>query len=282
MIFPFAILNIEEDHLDYFKDIYHFEKSFNETIALRPRMLQLGFLKILHGTQMETFANGSSGYKWLSSAPYEVLCSPWITYEQIQLLKHIDYLVDNIYNSQNFLKTAEYIFSLNINNFVFFTDLENYFVQKKLFEVQHKADSFFSFMFDFFTQLETDSSAKYKTHLTGENITVLKELLRFDYVRRAKTSSFPSWYKRCYSKENHRNALETYCNITSTRDAYINSAYEEFTVNPFTYELLKEENAKILFLFTKDNFRGAGNRTSIAEENTENNSKDYFQYLYTI
>lgn len=260
-------------HLDLiaglpYETIEQFENSFNETIALRPRMLQLGFLKILHGTQMESFANSSEGYKWLSSAPYEVLCSPWMTYENIQLLKHIDYLVDSIYNSQNFIKSTEYIFSLKINNFVLFNDIEHYLEKNKLFEVQHKADAFFDFMYNFFSEFEKAESAEYKTQFTKENIIVLKELLRFDYVRRGKTSSFPSWYKRFYSKENHRNALENYCNITSTRDAYINSAYEEFIINPFTYEIKKEENAKVLFLFTKDNFRGAGNRTSIAEENT--------------
>lgn len=261
-------------HLDLiaglpYETLSEFENSFNYTIGQNPRMLQLGFLKILHGTQMEEFAQKNSGYKWLSCAPYEVLCSPWMTCAQIQTLKHIDLLVDNIYNSQNFLQTLRYISSLNINQFAFYTQLESYLNEKGFFENLHKPESFFDFMHDFFTDYEKFTQSKNdKTQIlfTNGNITVIKELLKFDFIRRAKTSTFPLWYVRNYSKENHRTVLENNFDISSTRDSYINSAYEEFMVNPFTFNL---EKTKVLFIYNTQKLNGAAAKTFLKEENTE-------------
>lgn len=287
-------------HLDLiaglpFESMKEFSSSFNYTFLQKPRMLQLGFLKILHGTQMEQFAIEHEGYKWLSTAPYEVLQSPWLNYSQIQILHNVDYLVDNIYNSQNFIQTMNYLLQQKIDFFSFFLQLEKWFTKKNLFEVQHKADAFFSFLYEFVNDysaaqnqtLNDEKSISYNEEksvsyneeksadcnkeiiFSPEQKAILNQLLRFDFVRRVKTSSFPSWYERCYDKEKHRNALESYCNIQSTREAYINSAYEEFSVNPFTFEIPSDEKKyPVLFLFNTNNFRGAASRTSLSEENT--------------
>lgn len=274
----YVLENIPESihvHLDLiaglpYETLFEFENSFNYTIKLNPRMLQLGFLKILHGTQMESFAEKNPGYKWLSCAPYEVLCSPWMTCSELQMLKHIDLLVDNIYNSQNFLQTLKYIYTLNINQFAFYTQLESYLTEKKFFDSLHKPEIFFDILFDFFSEynefIQKMNIESDKVLFCGDNILIIKEILKFDYIRRAKTSTFPSWYKHNYSKENHRAVLENNYDISSTRDSYINSAYEEFSVNPFTFEV---SPAKVLFIYNTQKLNGAAAKTFLKEENTE-------------
>ncbi len=76
-----------------------FGKSFDYAMSLNPDMLQLGFLKILSGTEMERIANATSGYFYLSAPPYEITATPWLSFEEICLLKDIDKTVDIYFNS---------------------------------------------------------------------------------------------------------------------------------------------------------------------------------------
>ncbi len=82
-----------------FEDFETFEKSFDYAMSLKPDMLQLGFLKILNGTEMEKFAKSNHDYLYLSAPPYEVISTPWLSYEDVCLLKDIDKTVDIYYNS---------------------------------------------------------------------------------------------------------------------------------------------------------------------------------------
>lgn len=81
------------------EDLETFGKSFDYAMSLNPNMLQLGFLKILSGTEMEQIANATTGYLYLSVPPYEVTATPWLSFEDICLLKDIDKTVDIYFNS---------------------------------------------------------------------------------------------------------------------------------------------------------------------------------------
>ena len=62
-------------HLDLiaglpYEDLESFGKSFDFVMALKPDALQLGFLKILNGTQMADMAF-TGGWKWMETPAYE-------------------------------------------------------------------------------------------------------------------------------------------------------------------------------------------------------------------
>jgi len=261
-------------HLDLiaglpFETLKEFSSSFNYTIAQKPQMLQLGFLKILHGTAMETYANKTPGYEWLSVAPYEVLKSPWVSYDEMVFLKRIDNLVDNFYNSQNFVQTMHFMVSLQKDMFLFFTRLSRWFAEKKLFDLPHKADRYYEFLNDFICAPQmvipqTGEAPAQQPFFSADECAVLKELLRFDYTRRGKPGVYPSWYNRRYDKDAHRLALEHYYELHSTRDAYIDSSYEVFSINPFTFELLPPgKPCAMLFLYDTRHLNGAAQKTVI-------------------
>lgn len=249
-------------HLDLiaglpYETVKEFSSSFNYTIAQNPQMLQLGFLKILHGTAMETYAEKTHGYEWLSTAPYEVLVSPWVTYEEMVFLKHIDALVENYYNSQNFVQTMRYIVSLEKDTFGFFTALENWFESRQLFDLPHKSDSYYRFLSDFISEQQMVS-------FTADEGTTIGELLRFDYTRRSKPGVYPSWYVRRYDKEAHRAALEKYYDMHSTKDAYTESSYEVFSINPLTFKKKRDKKScAILFLYCDTHVNGVALKTAI-------------------
>ena len=93
-------------HLDLiaglpFEDMQSFRKSFNDVYALRPQMLQLGFLKVLSGTPIEEF----KGITAVDFPPYEVIATQWLSYQEILHLKEIEEAVELFYNSGIFART---------------------------------------------------------------------------------------------------------------------------------------------------------------------------------
>ena len=102
-------------HLDLiaglpYEDLQIFKKSFNDVYILDPMQLQLGFLKVLKGSNMERRA---SKYElvYTNLPPYEVLSTKWLSYEDICHLKQIEEVVEIYYNSGQFHLTLEYLCS---------------------------------------------------------------------------------------------------------------------------------------------------------------------------
>lgn len=97
-------------HLDLiaglpFEDYRLFEKSFNYVYSLKPDMLQLGFLKVLHGTEIAK----RDDINYCKFPPYEVVSTKWLSAEEICRLKLMDKAVDEINNSGAFKRVLEKI-----------------------------------------------------------------------------------------------------------------------------------------------------------------------------
>lgn len=117
-------------HLDLiaglpFEDYESFGNSFNYVYSLKPDMLQLGFLKVLHGTPIEQ--NGDIVYA--DFPPYEVISTKWLKPEEICKLKLIDKAVDEINNSGAFKRTLEKL--VGNNAFEFFEKISVIFDANK-------------------------------------------------------------------------------------------------------------------------------------------------------
>ena len=241
-------------HLDLiaglpYESLTEFKNSFDYVIKLKPDMLQLGFLKILSGTTMEEFAKNNE-YKFLNVPPYEVLSTPFTNYFDLQFLKDVEEVLDIYYNSNNFEFLTKYILHIaNINFdfsiFEFYSSIVNYFRQIKIFETPQKTNIFYEKFLEFIC---SNFFLEYEKFFDKE---ILSELVKFDFVISQKTSNFPNWYNRNYNKENHKEALIRFCNFESTRLAYSHSEYEEFKINPESFE--KEETK---FLFIYDSVKG--------------------------
>ena len=235
-------------HLDLIAGLPHesileFKNSFDFVIKLKPDMLQLGFLKILSGTQMETFAK-ENDYQFSATPPYEVLSTPYISYFDLQFLKDVEEVLDIFYNSNNFEFTFNYIFYLqdkfDFSIFEILSSIVNYFREINIFETPQKTNVFFKLFLDF---VNSNYFEKYQNIFDKE---LLQNLVKFDFIISEKTSNFPVWYNRNYDKENHKEALIKFCNFESTRLAYSHSEYDEFDFNPVTFE---KEKTKILFVY---------------------------------
>ena len=85
-----------------------FKSGFDYAYSMKPDMLQLGFLKLLHNTKLKKDAD-KYGIVTTSFAPYEVLETNTMSKEEIIKLKRCENAVDRIYNSKAFENTLKLI-----------------------------------------------------------------------------------------------------------------------------------------------------------------------------
>ncbi|MBQ9131782.1 MAG: DUF4080 domain-containing protein [Clostridia bacterium] len=95
-------------HLDLiaglpFEGYERFARSFDDAYGCCDQ-LQLGFLKLLHGTRLREQAE-EYGYRYLPYPPYTVLESKWISYEELQRLSRIAEVLERFLESGRFAHT---------------------------------------------------------------------------------------------------------------------------------------------------------------------------------
>lgn len=114
-------------HLDLiaglpYEDMKCFQRSFNTVYGMKPHQLQLGFLKILKGSPMEKRSD-AYGMKYGNGAPYEILETKWISYEELVRLKLVEEMVDVYHNSGRFTRVLDVLESAFDGSFQMFEEL---------------------------------------------------------------------------------------------------------------------------------------------------------------
>jgi hypothetical protein len=89
-----------------------FQDSFDRAYALGAHDLQLGFLKLLHGSVLREQAD-ALGIRYGEKPPYEIAGSPWLSAGDIQALKHAENALRHTYNKGRFLSALEYVLSVS-------------------------------------------------------------------------------------------------------------------------------------------------------------------------
>ena len=90
------------------EDLTSFEDSFNEAYSLCPQMLQLGFLKLLHGSEMREKPKDYP-CEYTPDPPYEVIQTPWLSTSEVQLLHRLEDALNRLFNSGRFKRTIDYL-----------------------------------------------------------------------------------------------------------------------------------------------------------------------------
>ena len=128
-------------HLDLiaglpYEDYDSFRHSFNDVYALKPQQLQLGFLKVLKGSNMmEMCREYDIVYK--TQEPYEVLSTKWLDYDHVLKLKTVENMVEVYYNSGQFQNTLEYLENFFPDAFSIYERLGSFYMEKGYGDVSH-------------------------------------------------------------------------------------------------------------------------------------------------
>ena len=135
-----------------FEDLNSFENSFNIGYNLRSNMLQLGFLKLLHGAEMR---ENSAKYpcKFSKEPPYEVISTEWTNETDLALLHKVEDALERLCNSGRFIGTVDYVLEkTGLSPFAFFKKFGIYAAEKCGPFVS--LDDYTEMAFDFLSSLE--------------------------------------------------------------------------------------------------------------------------------
>lgn len=179
-----ALRNIHQ-HLDLiaglpYEDYQTFQKSFDEVFSMEPDQLQLGFLKVLKGSYMhEQREQYQLAYE--NRAPYEVLQTKWISYDEILELKEVEEMVELYYNSAQYTKTLPYLMQFASGPFAFFQTLAAYYQANHTIGVKYSRLAYYELLRDF-------AKATYPVEEA-----CLDQLLMYDLYLRENIKKRPVW-----------------------------------------------------------------------------------------
>lgn len=91
-----------------FEDYECFRNGFNRAFGVGADMLQLGFLKLLHGSKLRDDSD-LYDYTYSELPPYEIVSTKWMSKEDMERLKAVDDANDKISNSGRFKESLAYV-----------------------------------------------------------------------------------------------------------------------------------------------------------------------------
>lgn len=215
------------------EDYESFGHSFDTVYRMKPSQLQLGFLKVLKGSPMQKQAEQ---YKILSQAepPYEVLKTPWLSYDDIIRLKGVEEMVETYYNSGQFLHTIAVFEAEFERPFALFEALADEYHAQKMHEKKHSREAQYQFLLSF-----AEQKLKLDTML-------VRQVLTLDYYLRDYARKRPSFaFEQDTYKEEIREACLNVFPDRSYKDV-IRDCHIEVFLPPFT-----EKKEFVLFDYTK-------------------------------
>ncbi len=221
------------------EDLESFKKSFNDVHAIRPDEIQLGFLKLLKGSSMREEAE-KWGIVYSPYAPYEIIRSKDISYEELLLLKKVEAMVDKYYNSCKFNNVIKFFLNIYDKTFDFYYDLAMFFEEKGNFKRSIGNVEYYKILLDFYLE-----------KIGGEDEGLFKEVLKFDYLCFNKKRWLPDFLVRTITKEDEQNIKDSFYRQMPFKKAHI----EKFEIDIINYIKNGEINFEPKYLiFDEMNF----------------------------
>ncbi|WP_251860460.1 B12-binding domain-containing radical SAM protein [Clostridium sp. Marseille-Q2269] len=235
--------NIKQ-HLDLIaglpgEDYNSFKNSFNDVYSIEPEEIQLGFLKLLKGSQMREEAE-KWGMVYSPYPPYEILSTKNISYDKLLILKKIEAVVDKYYNSGKFNNILKYFIHEFKEPFDFYYSLAMFCNNKGYFDRNISGPQYYKVFIEFNKEiLDKDSM-------------FLKEIIKYDYLKFNKKQWVPEFLIRQVDKKVNKNIKEKiFKNKVNVSD---NIHVEKFFVDikKFIIENIKEEKGNYIIFDEKD------------------------------
>lgn len=177
--------NNVHQHLDLiaglpFEDYESFGRSFDRVYGMCPEQLQLGFLKVLKGSEMHTRAE-EFGICYTDKPPYEVLYTKWLSFTEVLRLKRVEEMVELYYNSNQFVHTLRFLEQAFTSPFRMYEELAEFYEEKGYF-VNSPARSYrYQVLLAFACEKDKEHEAVYR------------ELLTYDLYLRENVKSRPEF-----------------------------------------------------------------------------------------
>lgn len=251
-------------HLDLiaglpYEDLQTFQTSFNDVYALFPQQLQLGFLKVLKGSDMESKA-AEYDLLYTQMPPYEVLSTKWLSYEDVCRLKQLEEVVEIYYNSGQFANTLSFLLPFFDTPYDMYDALAAWYERKGLFGVQLSRITKYEILLDFGIakitkymqrkrlagQIQTESQTEERQSA------VLKEYIIYDFYLREHVRNRPPFALPSEKwKENVYDILHREAQTHELLPELSNRNYRELTrdLHVEVFEYIYDEPAAVVFCY---------------------------------
>ena len=133
---------------------HRFGESFDYVYSLAPTRIHLGFLKLLRGSRLREEAE-SFGCVYTERAPYEVLQTDHVSYEELCRLHTIEDLVEKYVNGR-FERSLTYLLRGGKSPFWFFNDFAIRWEKRGYHWLNHSQMSLYKILADFYAKENPD------------------------------------------------------------------------------------------------------------------------------
>ena len=161
-----------------YETLNDFMNSFDRAYELNTHHLQLGFLKLLHGSKLRQQAK-SLGIEFTIEPPYEITSSPWLSCEDLVIIKQTENALQHTKNKGRFLTSLDYVLSA--------TGERPFSLMRSLGEAVPnrgaQLEEYVVHIYDFFISLP------------GVEKSVLKDCLTYDWLGMVKGKNTPTLLK---------------------------------------------------------------------------------------
>lgn len=213
------------------EDFNRFGQSFNDLFSLQPHALQIGFLKLLKGSGVRRMRE----YKYVADplAPYEVLSTHVLPYDDVRFLKYLEDVFERFYNSERFRTTFGYIGQQLIHGetdaFTYFCDMTRAWLKEGNHKVNLKDIDQIEFLYRFFLAkgdtiaaelLQYDTLVSYRGKVRSDAVGLPKQTKELLQVGEAfwRNEEIASTFIPNYTFKEWRKIRQQYVEMTMSRE----------------------------------------------------------------
>ena len=213
------------------EDFKRFGQSFNDLFSLQPHALQIGFLKLLKGSGVRRMRE----YKYVADplAPYEVLSTHVLPYDDVRFLKYFEDVFERFYNSERFRTTFGYIGQQLIHGetdaFTYFCDMTRAWLKEGNHKVNLKDIDQIEFLYRFFLAkgdtiaaelLQYDTLVSYRGKVRSDAVGLPKQTKELLQVGEAfwHNEEIASTFIPNYTFKEWRKIRQQYVEMTMSRE----------------------------------------------------------------
>ena len=213
------------------EDFNRFGQSFNDLFSLQPHALQIGFLKLLKGSGVRRMRE----YKYVADplAPYEVLSTHVLPYDDVRFLKYFEDVFERFYNSERFRTTFGYIGQQLIHGetdaFTYFGDMTRAWLKEGNHKVNLKDIDQIEFLYRFFLAkgdtiaaelLQYDTLVSYRGKVRSDAVGLPKQTKELLQVGEAfwRNEEIASTFIPNYTFKEWRKIRQQYVEMTMSRE----------------------------------------------------------------
>lgn len=213
------------------EDFNRFGQSFNDLFSLQPHALQIGFLKLLKGSGVRRMRE----YKYVADplAPYEVLSTHVLPYDDVRFLKYFEDVFERFYNSERFRTTFGYIGQQLIHGetdaFTYFCDMTRAWLKEGNHKVNLKDIDQIEFLYRFFLAkgdtiaaelLQYDTLVSYRGKVLSDAVGLPKQTKELLQVGEGfwRNEEIASTFIPNYTFKEWRKIRQQYVEMTMSRE----------------------------------------------------------------